>query len=303
MNIELRHFKLIRAIVQQGSIVKAATVLFQTPSALSYQLKEAEIQIGTPVFNRVGKKLVLTEIGERVLQAAELILSEMDNVGTEVNQLLNGEKGEIRLSTECHTSYYWLPSLLRKFNQQFPDVTVRIMFGGPEHPHDSLLAGTIDMMISYSNKQDERVLQQELFNDEMLAIVAHQHSWIYKEYIAAHDFAAEVLITHAGSLETTNIYEELLKREGIKPLNTIFIPFTDACIELAKAGLGIMVLPKWMLKPYLNSPDLCFRRITKDGIFRHQYISTLKNRTLPPFYQRFITYLMEEIEPAPTGVK
>lgn len=295
MNIELRHFKLIRAIVEQGSIVRAAPLLFQTPSALSYQLKEAESQIGAAVFNRVGKKLVLTEVGEKVLKSARVILSELDSIQSEVNQLLKGENGEIRISTECHTSYYWLPAVLKKFNGQFPNIRVKIVTGGTDHPLPSLLSGGIDMMISYSHKPDPNVVQQELFRDEMLAIVAEDHSWVFKDHINADDFAAETLITHAASLETSNIYEELLKKSGIKPADMIYIPFTDACIELVKAGLGVMVLPEWMLKPYLNAAGLIFKPITAKGVYRHQYISTLKARNIPAYYTHFIAYLKEEI--------
>ena len=296
MNIELRHFKLIRAIVEQGSIAQAALVLYQTPSALSYQLKEAELQIGTQVFNRVGKKLVLTEVGEKVLKSAQIILSELSHVQTEVNQLVKGENGEIRISTECHTSYYWLPAVLKKFNQKFPNIKVQIVAGGSDHPFSLLLDGTIDMMISYSHKPNSNVVQQELFRDEMLAIVSREHSWAYKDYINPADFADETLITHASSLELTNIYEELLKQENIKPADTIFIPFTDACIELVKAGLGVMVLPEWMLKPYAGSSELVFKRITSQGVYRHQYISMLKERDQPVYYASLISYLKEEIK-------
>ncbi|HEY0177675.1 MAG TPA: LysR family transcriptional regulator substrate-binding protein, partial [Pedobacter sp.] len=199
----------------------------------------------------------------------------------------------------CHTSYYWLPAVLKKFSQLFPAIKIKIVTGATDHPLPSLLSGEIDMMISYTHKPDPNVVQQELFRDEMLAIIPAEHSWACKDHINAHDFADETLITHAGSLETSNIYEELLKKLHIKPADTIFIPFTDACIELVKAGLGIMVLPKWMLKPYLNTEGLEFKPITSKGVYRHQYISILKEKDRPVYYDYFITYLKEEISNSP----
>jgi LysR family transcriptional regulator, regulator for metE and metH len=64
--MEIRHLKLIKAIVEEGSITKAIDRLHLTQSALSYQLKEAEQQLGTAIFLRVNKKMVLTKAGEKI---------------------------------------------------------------------------------------------------------------------------------------------------------------------------------------------------------------------------------------------
>ncbi|MBS7567063.1 LysR family transcriptional regulator [Mucilaginibacter sp. Bleaf8] len=295
MNIELRHFKLIKAIVEKGTLSEASGVLHQTPSALSYQLKEAEFQVGAPLFDRIGKKLVINSIGQTVLKSAEVILQELETLSTEVKQHLKGEAGQIRISTECHTSYYWLPAVLKKFEQHYPHIKVNVLYNSTGHPLPLLLGGELDMMISYTYKEDHRIKQLELFRDEMVAIMATDHPLCSKAYIEAEDFTEVTLITHAPSLETANIYEELLKKKGLMPANTIHIPFTEAGIALVKAGIGIMVLPRWMLRPYHNEQELVFKPITSEGVFRRQYLSVLNNKTLPDYYHLFISYLKEEL--------
>ena len=73
MNLEVRHLKLVKAIVEEGSIVNAIEKLHLTPSALSHQLREAELQIGTRIFHRINKKMSLSEVGEKVLAAAKTL--------------------------------------------------------------------------------------------------------------------------------------------------------------------------------------------------------------------------------------
>lgn len=295
MNIELRHFKLIKAIVEKESLLGASKILHQTPSALSYQLKEAELQVGTPLFDRVGKKLVLTSVGERFLSSAGVILEELDKLTYDIKQLNNGQSGTIRISTECHTTYYWLPAVLRKFAQHYPDVKIDVRYNSTGHPLPLLLAGELDMMISYTYKQDQRIRQLELFRDEMQAIMAADHPFTHKAHLEAEDFTQVTLITHASSLEQTNIYEELLKEKKLLPADVIHIPFTEAAIAMVKEGIGIMVLPKWMLRPYYEEQHLVFKSITTEGTFRRQYLSVLSKTRWPDYYDLFIAYLKEEL--------
>ncbi len=75
--MEIRHLRLIKAIVEEGSITRAIDKLYLTQSALSYQLKEAEHQLGTKIFLRVNKKMVLTKAGEKLYETANEILEKL----------------------------------------------------------------------------------------------------------------------------------------------------------------------------------------------------------------------------------
>ncbi len=295
MNIELRHFRLISAIVEKKSLSGASKILHQTPSALSYQLKEAELQVGIPLFNRVGRKMVLTSIGERFLSSSKIILQELDVLTYDIKQLNQDQRGTIRISTECHTTYYWLPLVLRKFSQHYPHVKIDVRYNSTEDPLSLLFAGELDMMISYTYKQDKNIRQIELFRDEMLAIMAADHFFTQKAHLEAVDFTQVTLITHASSLEQTNIYEELLKDKKLSPKDIIHIPFTEAAIALVKEGIGIMVLPKWMLTPYYKEQNLVFKSITAEGTFRNQHLLVLNNTRWPDYYDLFIDYMQEEL--------
>src|SRR6187431_553153 len=108
--MEIRHLRLIKAIVEEGGITKAIDKLHLTQSALSHQLKEAELQLGTRIFLRQNKKLILTKAGEKLYETATEIIDKLTETEKQIKSLVFGEAGEIRISTECYSSYHWLPA-------------------------------------------------------------------------------------------------------------------------------------------------------------------------------------------------
>ena len=294
--MEIRYLKLVRAIVEEGSMANAIEKLHLTPSALSHQLREAELQLGTKIFHRVNKKLILTEAGEKLLAASHVILKELDKVQREIKEIISGETGVIRISTECYTSYHWLPALLKKFHTEFPSIEVRIVFEATHRPIQKLLQGQIDLAITSDPIVNDQVEYVELFRDEMVALVSEFHPWISKEYVTAEDFKSENLIIHSEPLDTVTVYERVLKPANIQPKNITILPLTEASVEMVKADMGVLVMPRWALKPHLNSNHVKTIKVTSEGLHRQQFIALLKQEDRPEYFDYFITFLRQEIE-------
>ncbi|HEY9364131.1 MAG TPA: LysR family transcriptional regulator [Chitinophagaceae bacterium] len=296
MNLEIRHLKLVKAIVEEGSMANAIDKLHLTPSALSHQLREAELQIGTKIFYRINKKLILTDVGEKILASANAVLNEMDKIEKEVEQIIKGETGTIRISTECYTSYHWLPGVLKKFNTDFPNIKIQIVFEATHQPIQKLLQGDIDLAITSDPITNSNIEYIELFKDEMVALVSESHSWNEKEFVVAEDFRTENLIIHSEPLDSATVYQRLLTPASVKPANLTILPLTEASVEMVKADMGVIVMAKWALKPYLNNGCVRTVRVTPGGLYRQHYAAILNNNDAPEYYDYFIKFLKEEIE-------
>lgn len=293
--MEIKHFRLIKTIVEEGGVTKASSKLYLTQSALSHQLKEAEIQLGAKIFYRINKKLVLTEVGEKIYHGAGVILEELGKIEHDIKAVFSGESGTITISTECYTSYYWLPAVIKKFNLEFPKINVKIDFQATHNPIEKLLSGEIDLAITSDPKDLTLIEYIELFEDEMVTLVSSFHPWAKKKYILADDFKDVNLIIHSEPLESVTVYKELLKPKQISPKEITIVPLTEASIEMVKADMGVMVIAKWALKPYLNAAEIKTIPIESGGFFRNQYIARLKEKTCPDYYDYFIKFLREEI--------
>src|SRR5262250_1430699 len=109
MDLEVRHLKLVAAVADAGSLTRAGDRLHLTQSALSHQLRDVESRLGTPLFLRVGKRMVLTAAGSRVLRSADEVLHALAQTEDAVRRLAGGHASALRVSTGCHTAFYWLP--------------------------------------------------------------------------------------------------------------------------------------------------------------------------------------------------
>lgn len=293
--MEIRYLRLIKAIVEEGSITRAMDVLHLSQSALSYQLKEAELQVGTQLFYRRNKKLILTPVGKKLYTSAIRVLAEMDATDSEIKKMMNGENGVIRISTECYTSYHWLPAVLKKFNNEFPNVEIEIVFEATHRPVEKLMEGELDLAITSNPELIDKIEFIKLFADEMLAVVAPQHPWANRPFVQAEDFQDVTLIIHSLPLDTVSIYRTELIPKGISPRKLIVLPLTEASIELAKANMGVIVLANWALKPYLSN-EIKVVKINPEGFFRQQYVARIRDRAYPVYFDYFIKFLREEIK-------
>src|SRR5438046_599034 len=126
MDLDVRHLRLIAEIADTGSMTKAAGRVFLTQSALSHQLRDIESRFGTPFFVRLGRRMVLTAAGRRVLETARRVLGDIQRAEEDVRRLAGHGDGVIRVCTQCNTGYHWLAPLLAAFHRKHPRVSVHI---------------------------------------------------------------------------------------------------------------------------------------------------------------------------------
>jgi len=293
--MEIRHLKLVKAIVEEGSIAKAIDKLHLTQSALSHQLKEFEYQVGTKIFHRTNRKLTLTPAGEKVYRTAKEVLLKIAATEQDIRALINGETGEIKISTECYSSYHWLPSVMKQFQLLYPNVELKIVMEATHYPLQKLLANDLDLAIISDPIKDDKIQYLELFQDEMVMVVSGNHAWNAKKFVVADDFLNEHLIIHSIPLETVTVYQSLLAPANVAPKKITALPLTEASIEMVKADMGVMSMAKWAAQPYLKNNTLKAIRIGKNGLKRKHYMAVMNNKTYPPYFKHFMEFLQTEI--------
>lgn len=289
--MEVRHLKLIKEIAERGSLTKATDSLFLSQSALSHQLKEIESQLGTSLFHRVNKKLVITGAGKIVLASARKVLQELEDTKIMVKNYVGGDTGSVRVATQCYTCYYWLPSLMQDFNKEFPNVEINIFPEATKDPIRQLLAGKLDLAVVSEREDNPNITYQKLFTDELLAVVHKDHPWSKRKYVNARDFANENVLVHSLPIESIFLYRELLIPEDVQPKKVIPIELTEATFEMVKARMGVKVVTRWIARPYLRDGLLAAVPVTRNGLYRAWYAATLAQPDEPQYIKNFIEHL------------
>jgi LysR family transcriptional regulator, regulator for metE and metH len=293
--IDIKYLRLIETVATEGSLSGAARKLFLTQSALSHQLKEIEIQMGTQAFHRVNKKLVITPAGNTVLAAARKILPLVENIDLELKKIASGEIGQLRLCTECYTCYHWLPALIKKFNLEYPNIDIQIITENVNDPLALLREGKVDLALVSRPEKDNNLEYVELFKDEMVLLMSSRDPLTQYPVILPDHFSDQVLITHSAKGKQGLIFKEVLNPAGIEVRKIVYVQLTEAVVEMVKAGIGIAVLPKWTLKPYLLNGNLAIKKITKRGMIRKWSAATLKTSKKIHHIQFFTQLLKNEI--------
>jgi LysR family transcriptional regulator for metE and metH len=298
MNIDIRDFQMVVAISASGSVTRAAAELHRTQSAVSHQLRAIEERLGTPLFLRVGKRMIVTAAGERVLAAARRVLQDITATEDEVRRLGARQAGVLRVCAQCNTGYHWLPPLVDIFRRRHPDIEVSLAVECTLRPMDALLEGKLDVAIVTQSIRHDHVRMRPLFEDEHAAIVAPDHPFATRPFVRAQDFASERLLLYSSSPDDSFTIQRILRPAGVMPQRVSFVMLTEAILEMVKARLGITVMQTWAIEPALRAGDVRAIPITAAGIHRRWHAATLKAADSVAHVDAFIDLLASRAMPA-----
>ena len=292
--MEIKYFRLIKAIAEEGNLANSAEKLFLTQSALSHQLRELEERLGFKVFHRTRNKWAMTEEGSELYKTGNAVLESIEKGFQNIEQLRTGSVGTVKVSTECYSFYQGLSAFIQKMGILYPDINVDLILEATHQPISKILSQEIDIAIVTSKPVNETLSSAEVFEDEIFAIVHHENPLASHDFLRADDFTGTNLIVHSFPLETVSVYERFLKPGNITPVKISAIPLTEVALEMVEANMGIMCMPKWALKSFRVSENLVFKRISENGLKRTHYLVCRKADRAKKYVHDFISNFEED---------
>ena len=267
MDLYVRHPRLVTRFAAVGSLTRAGDQLHLTQSALSHQLRDIESRLGTSLFHRAGKRLVLTPAGERLLASATDVLERLERAEHDIREMGRDRAGSLRITTECYTCYHWLPPLLLRFRRTFPKVEVRIDVGATHHPVEMILAGKVDLGLMSTPVRDRRLASRRVFDDELVVIAAPHHRFARQARVRLSQMRDETLFIYPPKEESGPLQNVLLPA-GAAPARIEEVQLTEAITELVKAGLGVAILARWAVQPLIDAGAIVGRSLPARGMHR-----------------------------------
>jgi len=287
--MEIKYFRLIKTIVEEGSIANSAEKLFLTQSALSHQLRELEERLGFKVFLRTRNKWQLTDEGIELYKLGNEILESIEKGFQNIEQLRTGSIGTIKVSTECYSFYQGLSTFIQKMGLLYPEINVDLILEATHQPIPKILSNEIDIAIITSKPENETLSSIEVYEDEIFAIMHQENPLSTKGFLDLNDFVNTHLIIHSFPLETVSVYEHFLKPNKIIPHKISAIPLTEVALEMVNANMGIICMPKWAIKSFKISDDLIFKRISRNGLKRTHHLVFRKSDKSKKYINDFIS--------------
>lgn len=277
MRLSREDFELVAAVSSTGTLTKAAQSLHLSQSALSHHLRALEGRVGGPIFHRLPRKLVPTEIGKQLL----IISQDMVKRFREAEQLIELKGGThpqvFWMATECYTAYSWLPAFLRWEELKGLNIQLQIAVDATPRVRHALCDGSIDFAILNSTFSDGNLELVPLFQDEMVLAVSKTHRFAGKSVITASQLEDEMIFFHTAPGVPNTMLDRFLKPEGISPKSASYIPLTEAIVEMVGANLGVAAFARWLIEPYAKQHGLQLLRCGSSGLHREWYIGLRSN--------------------------
>jgi len=191
-NMELRQLEIFRALAQELHFTKAAARVHCVQSNVTTQIRALESELGARLFDRLAKRVVLTDAGRRLLPYAERVLSTVDEGRAAVGQNAT-PSGPLRIGTPESVLTYRLPRILGRFRKLYPKVELSFrpyLDLGLVHLLES---GELDLAVWMEDAvQHDRLKAKRLRNEKLVFIAAPEHPLARKKGVTPHDLAARL---------------------------------------------------------------------------------------------------------------
>lgn len=247
--MELRHLRYFIALAGSLNFTRAAERLHVTQSTLSHQIKQLEDELGRPLFDRVGKRVALTEAGDEFLHHATRALHEIDLGLGALRQRSTELQGTLRIGA-THTFHLgFIPDCIATFQQKHP--LVRVV--AEELPADQIAAGlqhgTLDLGIAYRPSAPGLLQFEPLYNEEMVLVVARSHPLARRKRVRMVELHHLPMVLLPTSFATRQMLDECFRSCGAEPqvmaeLNTLAPMMELVCKTQLACIVAANVVPK-----------------------------------------------------------
>jgi LysR family transcriptional regulator for metE and metH len=293
-SMEMRHLRHVQTLAAVGTLTAGGERLYLSQSALSHQLREIEDEFGVKLFRRSKKRMLLTPAGQRFLDGADVVLSEIDKVRDDISRLTSGETGTLRIAACRSLGFRWLPGVVNSFKDSYPGVEISIDSRWDHDPTSRLLAGAVNIAVTNSKTEHPGIVYLKLFDDELVAVVRSDHSWAARDYVTASAFENENLVTFDFPPNDLDVRVAVLAGTDVNPKSVITLPTIEAIVDMVQGGVGVAVLNSWPVRPFLESSDLRRVRLTRAGMQRTWYAVVNGDEPNPPYVSRFVGLLAHQ---------
>lgn len=267
-------------LCRTGSFTKTAKHLFLTQSAVSHSMKNLEEEAGCKLLRRQGKKIALTEAGDRLLSFVQPFLYEMETVREELDGFEKFGSGRIRLGASAQACRFLLPPILKQFKETQPLCRFEVKCEDTPGCLNLLSEGKIDLAITLSPINVLGVEFVPCFNDELRVVVSPSHSWAKAGSVNWDIASMENFILYNKESYTFRILSDYLDRLGVRLSSFMEISSPEASKELIKVGMGVGILANWAVEDEVKNGDLVSLALGGKKLARTWGISVRKGRKL-----------------------
>jgi DNA-binding transcriptional LysR family regulator len=293
--VDFRQLEVFAKVVEIRSFSRAAEALRLTQSTVSEHIRLLEDEIGTRLFDRLGRETLPTRAGELLHGYAERLLALRTEAAQSLQQFLGQVAGVLTVGASTIPGEYVLPPLIGVFREKFPQVSIALQISDTRGIVEAVVEGQVELGV-VGARPDQRILQAvELMPDELVVVVPPGHAWFGRRVVTLEELRPEPLIVREPGSGSRQALETALDEAGLG-LDTLRviaeIGSTSAIKQAVKAGVGLSIVSKRAVEEECRHGLLWCVKIKDLRFTRHFYVVTHSGRSRSPLCQAFLDFLL-----------
>ncbi|MDG4850643.1 LysR family transcriptional regulator [Peribacillus frigoritolerans] len=286
----MRHLEYFLMVSKELHFTKAAEKLGISQPTLSHQIKMLEQDVGYALFNRIGKKIELTKVGEIVQQEALNIQNSLQSISSQIRALTKVEIGELKIAVLPGEITDLVSTLCIKFNQLYPNIKVFVQ--STDQVEKAVLENQADFGIGFEFNRDDMLMVTKLYDEEFY-LISNQSTEEQKASFS--DVLDSPLILFPNIHQCRKILDKTSHEVGRQLEPIVETSSIESILKLVRNGVGRSFVSRTLYEFY-DTEDLFFQRIEKPTLTRSVYLVMKKNRFINYAARKYIELLLCEIE-------
>lgn len=263
--MEIRQLENFIVVCKELHFTRAAEKIGIAQPTLSQQIRALEDELGVPLFDRVGKKIMMTQAGTLLLEYSLQMVNHLENTQAAIAEFRSGQQGTLVIGVLPSDLDYRITKLLIDFHTEFPMVKLKVVSSitGVKQ----VLENEVDIGIALTSPPDERLIQIPLAQEEYVLVVSKSHSWADRQSISINDLRHIQTVMYPEGFTGRELIDNWCRKYGFA-LDTIMeTASATSIISLVKANIGGTVQPYALIEA-MNEPSLHCIRILDDAPIR-----------------------------------
>lgn len=288
ISMEIRNLLTFQKIHENNSFSLAANELGYSQSTVTMQMKQLETELKVKLFDRVGKRISITNEGKRFLKYANDIITASNNAIADLTTS-NIVKGEIKIGILESVCSAYLPQILNSYHNTYPEVSTIIHTGSYDELAVKLNSNRIDLLWTYDTSIDCVDWEKAFTYESPISVVcSNDHPLAKKDSLSIYDIADETFLLTEKNCSYRKLFVNYLQTLGITPKIFLEIGNTEIIKKFVEADLGIAVLPYFTLIEELGGNKLKMIELRDYQLIMQGQLFYHKNKWRSPALNLFV---------------
>lgn len=266
------------AVAETSSFSLAAERLHLTQPAISKRIAVLEQTIGNSLFDRIGKRVNLTEAGQILLPRAQKILREIEDTRTALRNLTESVAGRFTLASSHHIGLHRLPPVLKEYSGLYPRVSIDISFLDSEQAYQQVSHGEIELaVVTLAPTEVDKIVSRTIWNDQLCIMTSTDHALTQKPNVSLTDLLDYPAILPAANTFTRQLVETIFKDHQIRLEVEMSTNYLETIKMMVSVGMAWSILPLTMLDDTLTVLPIENLNLSRKLGYIHHRDHTLSN--------------------------